>query len=1007
MAVHVALALAGVLACAAGSAAAGFELPLTAEESAGVARPAEAISGGVPLPAGRFKPDQPFALFLADGTELPVQVGPLVTDADGTLRWVLVDFIDAAAAGGTTGYVLKAARPTARHASPLKVRGGADGVTIETGRITLTVPKGAPFGAFGPVAVGGRAVVTGAELTCTELTGPTGWDDKAAWRERTSRAGPPETLRLLHAGPLRVTVEAAGRFEASPGGLSYKAWLTTWAGSSRVRVKLKLCNSNPQRYTAILMRRARLRLRLARTGGDVLIGAHKPVKAAGDGWVHQGLRGRTAGSARAGSGGRTLWTSAGAKGPAGGWIAAVAGAAKDRPAAVFVCDELFATNPARRLAADGRELTLTPIAERFDGVKDTRGRVHGLPWRAEGFWLYDCSHQSSEYLFDFAAPAGPAALADLARAARNRLHARAPAGHYSACEALGVGRFGSLADEIACYRRWGWRFSERQLPRRAEPVPGAFVAAEDNHYESEGDSVAGLLLMYLRTGQRGFLDLGRAWARYHMDLQAWRTDGWRWKDGAVWFPQGGPQGNRRKREKYAFRWGASWGKRAGSPDCADLWRHSRSKSCYCHFYGSGLVDYYCLTGDPDALDAAVDDVETKAAEIERLQPGKGPVGSIRGFGRGFEVIMRVLQADPGNKYVRGLADRAARTLWRSPRLDERGFHYDRVGGLAAKDLSENVRRWMKGHGVSFTERRGRIETLSGGGRTWRPIKFGGTWMHVYVQNGADLYARVCDDEDLRDFTIAFAQMSARYMLSAKCHQTWYYAFFDVAEPGKVFDPWAFDHTGTTDGIGCVHSGWYTRFYPDACAKGYSLTGEKHLLERARAFWYYGSKRRYRSKALTGGPKEVGKFAGHVPPKDDEVLSTARLFHEAAHPRADDRPPAAVGDLRVRLLGDGRAEVRFTAPADAGGGRVVRYQVKADALPIVPYERWDPASDPGRRRNWWRAVNLTGEPAPGPPGRAERFVVSGLPAAGGGKLHVVLRSFDDSSNRSAISNLASP
>ena len=66
---------------------------------------------------------------------------------------------------------------------------------------------------------------------------------------------------------------------------------------------------------------------------------------------------------------------------------------------------------------------------------------------------------------------------------------------------------------LAHRRQWGWRFDARQLPQSA-PAPGAFVRWEDNHYESEADSAEALLLMAVRTGQRGFFDQGEAWARY-------------------------------------------------------------------------------------------------------------------------------------------------------------------------------------------------------------------------------------------------------------------------------------------------------------------------------------------------------------------------------------------------------------------------------------------------------------------------------------------------------------
>jgi len=78
-------------------------------------------------------------------------------------------------------------------------------------------------------------------------------------------------------------------------------------------------------------------------------------------------------------------------------------------------------------------------------------------------------------------------------------------------------------------------------------------------------------------------------------------------------------------------------------------------------------------------------------------------------------------------------------------------------------------------------------------------------------------------------------------------------------------------------------------------------------------------------------------------------------------------------------------------------------VKAAALPILPCEQWDYARDVGKKRNWWRAANCKGGPAPSKPGTAERFVVTGAPAAS--PLHVAVRAFDDSDNRSAMSNVA--
>ena len=60
-----------------------FQVPLTVQEPSGIARRPAPVSGGVPLPKGRFKVSQPFALFRETGEELPCQVNPLVVETDG------------------------------------------------------------------------------------------------------------------------------------------------------------------------------------------------------------------------------------------------------------------------------------------------------------------------------------------------------------------------------------------------------------------------------------------------------------------------------------------------------------------------------------------------------------------------------------------------------------------------------------------------------------------------------------------------------------------------------------------------------------------------------------------------------------------------------------------------------------------------------------------------------------------------------------------------------------
>ncbi len=660
-------------------------------------------------------------------------------------------------------------------------------------------------------------------------------------------------------------------------------------------------------------------------------------------------------------------------------------------AAVAVCDRDALADPPRRIRSEGGAISVDFILPREPGRK----------FRSEHAWLYDCSHKTAEVWIDFEPSGG------LEAAARSRLIGSAPPEWYSACDAMGVGPFGTLEEEKAVYRAWGWAFDEKQIPR-APHNPNLYVRWEDNHYESEADSVEGLLLMFLRTGERGFFDQGEAWARYHMDLQAWRSDGWIYDDGAIWFPQGGPLGTRPARRPPNVKY-QRWGK--GTGDDRELWWLVQAKACYCHFYGAGLADYYLLTGERDALEAAVDLAEVKNSEFRkhrRFEPGKTTIEDTRGFGRGFYVLLRVLEARPEDGFLLDLVRLCRDVLWNEPRMDERGFVPSRVAGGVdpKKDIPPEMKAFMDREGIVFDK--GWLSDRSG--NRWPVVSLGGSWQHAYVHDAADRYARIFGDEDMMDFTIAFGRFAGRFLLSEKCKQTHYYAHMDVPVRGEAWDPWRFEaaHATTKDGDGCRHSGWYTRFFPDAMARAYSWTGEAALLERAKEFWHYGSKRGYQTLRYSAGPDRVGAFASHHPPKDDTILSTSRLFYEWSHPRRDAVPPEAVKDLSARLVGGGRARVRFTAPADRGGGRVARYQVKCADRPVVDDREFDFVRDSGARRSFWRAANLSGEPAPKSPGSPEEFEVAGLPA-GAGPFYFVVVSFDESGNRSGLSNVtpASP
>ena len=472
-----------------------FEVTLTVQESAGVNRHREPISGGIPLPQNRVPRDQAFALFAANGQEYPCQVSPLVVETDGTLRWILIDFQDDVAAGETKQYVLRATAPTVTASESLKVTETDEAVVVDTSAVQYAISKCKPFVLFDVVRIGSERVAHGDGVSYDQLQGRDGWSDDAKWKPRRLTAGPPDSVRVCYAGPLRATIEVAGKFTDDALGAGYKTWITAWQGKSCVWVKFKLCNSNPDQYTAVLVGRSAIELKLCSPTQTVLLGAVEPISAERQGWLHQGLYLHhtyqdISAAAKAGSGDEVRWVGDGPADRPAGWIAA------DGGGRVFVCDTLFSTNPARRLAVAENNLVLEGIAERFEGPRDAKFNRdrRDRPAVAIGGFLalrllasFVRSTCSTSMLRQ-----SPRALDRLARAARNRLWVLAPGEHYSQCEVLGTGQFGTLADEMASYRKWGWTWDDGAASRADAPDAGRFVAWEDNHYESEADSVQGL-----------------------------------------------------------------------------------------------------------------------------------------------------------------------------------------------------------------------------------------------------------------------------------------------------------------------------------------------------------------------------------------------------------------------------------------------------------------------------------------------------------------------------------
>ncbi|MCG3178044.1 MAG: hypothetical protein BIFFINMI_00367 [Phycisphaerae bacterium] len=792
------------LAMSAGLAAtrAGAEgpaVPFTVSEPAGVARTGEWASGGVPFMAGQMQD--------ADLSNL------VVTDAAG--KSVPACFSRLASyPDGSVQWALcdlladlpaggKAAFKIAPGKSvdparPLRITEAGDEIVVDTGVARFTVSRKLGAG------------IESAELGGTKLAGPAAMQVTAA-DGNACPAAPPTRVAWEYRNTIRATLRLDGSF-VDPAGkpfIDYTVRLTFVAGGPTVRMVQSLRNSRPADGFDAKIRNASVAFTL-------------------------GVGGESAGTAdwnsvRDGKGGVLVaHRHSGGCFPGGGRNAVVKQAIANGTATVW-------TVP--------------------DGGK-------GPGYGADHFALADQAHKDTEVWLQLIAGGDASADAVAVRALREPLHVLADPTWISRTQALGVGHFGTLQDEIDTYKLWGWKgWDNAKKYPRAAVQPDAYVPRVDVHDESESDSVECFLLMYLRTGEAGFFDQARAWAGFYKTHYAYRTDGYVFGTG---------------RKSSALKVGWYGPKEYG-------WSDSRSE--YCHFYGRGIFDWYCLTGDVDALEAGKDMVE-EVAEWARKYKAGGAVGyyGCRGFARIWLGAIRLGQL--GDAAGRKLADEMGQIALHASDWDDRGFFFWGAGPsymagsarwMKPDSWPEKVKAYCAAHGIAM-DAQGILTDKAG--NKWPIRSDGGTWQQATFQMAFERWYRMGGNEQARARAIRMAEFARDCQFSVKCQQTAYYTIIDFPEKGKVYDPgvWLPAHANCP-GDGAVHDGHYTRFTVDVAARAYTLTGDAKWLDFAKTCWNRGSKRGYQAAKQSAPDDEVYVFAYYIAPKDDTVLSSARLFYE--------------------------------------------------------------------------------------------------------------------------------
>ena len=227
-----------IVACLLLLASAARAVELSVEERSGIARVAEPVTCGVPLPRGMVKSPEELVLLHEDDV-VPVEIRKVSLWPDSSLRWVHLDFQASAEAGGKQIYSLDKG-PAQKVGTRLEVNENPRGLTVTTGRIRVEVRRKG-FNVFDRVALAG-----GEGKYAQELVGPhhRGLVAQAGDMEYTAARDKSSELSVESRGAMRVVLRAEGGLKSESGAelLHYICRLYFYNDSPVIRLAVTVEN---------------------------------------------------------------------------------------------------------------------------------------------------------------------------------------------------------------------------------------------------------------------------------------------------------------------------------------------------------------------------------------------------------------------------------------------------------------------------------------------------------------------------------------------------------------------------------------------------------------------------------------------------------------------------------------------------------------------------------------------------------------------------------------------
>lgn len=952
-------------------------VPLRLTEPVGVARTNAPATGGVPVGTLHVKDVKELEVVDDAGTPVAAQISPMITSPNGELGWVLVDLLTDIKPRQTCAWSLRRAgggpKPPAI-AGGVLVRQSPDAVTLANGRMQVTL-SATRFDLFDGVWVDRNGDGTFADDE--QMLAANAREPKLFVRNEgvaySTRDGQVTEVSLEDAGPIRTTVRIDGVLGPVPATqpaapadkvpLKFTVRVTMWTGRDDVKVLYAIRNTNPTFERQERIEQATLSIPL-NTGGakplHYLVGAGSVQMSQltagekgafkGSQWHHtvqlsqvgppEAVTSKTHRQFYhlkdfADAGYRVRQFQPGSRTPVvdvgfnhGGWMDL---AGESVGCQMWLRD--FAHDTPKAMTATATGVLSVDLIPPYTGNRQPF-------YNAGGYWLGDRSYRTWELNLRFHSQ--PMATADDWTKWKESFGCYTPVTPATA----------AAADAIATSARH---------PLVLVTTPAAYSASDlfwGQMPTLEDEQAAAKALSRTKVGPVRPQPAGAAateflhYENFHYRAE-WdepgdaiyeflRTGDWQFYKRATSFGRNyrdfgvsrtdrQPMGNRTVVQQ------------PGSAGVVDRW----GKFCGCHKFGTGVIDLWMITGDRSYLDAGLDFGYSMVF----------PSGSFghRDWGRQMIAVVRTSQATGDPKLKAWL-----------------------LANVRPGSPPENLR--ADGRALICGWHQG----------SWQAGLCSHAIWHNYQANRDAMSELECDD--FEDGIIGIARNVARYWWLPETNGGPYYITWDdparldpnvKGDPARTVPGKVFASTGSpADTLSCI----------DMIVRGYLLTGDKQLLERARLFW----------DSVNGPDKDTQSARLQDFQGMGSASTWARQYiWELAHPRADQTPPAAVNDLAAEALGAGKVKLTWTAPAD-GKQAVARYQLKHAPCPIIPFEQFNYPDDHNKKWTWWSGYNVAGEPKPAAPGSAESMVVH----APAGRRYFCLIAKDAASNESALSNVVS-